>query len=75
MIKLLYTVGKLAKGFIVQVNEVIQGIISFVKNLLAIIPEGLSKAAAAGLQIYEGIYSLLVKAYAVPKKMVSIIQR
>ena len=66
--KITYTVGKLAKGFIVQVNEVIQGIISFVKNLLAIIPEGLSKAAAAGLQIYEGIYSLLVKAYAVPKR-------
>ena len=66
--KIPYTIKKLAKGFLVAVNNIVQGIIELVKNILIIAPEGLSKAAALGLSIYGAIITGLNKLYSVPKR-------
>jgi hypothetical protein len=63
-----YTIGKLAKAFLMSVNTVIQGIIDLVQVILTLVPEGLSKAAAAGLATYQLVRTGLGKLYSVPKR-------
>ena len=66
--KIPYTIEKLAKGFLVAVNSIVQGIIALVNNVLKLIPEPLSKAANAGIAIYQLIYTGIGKLYSVPKR-------
>ena len=66
--KIPYTIKKLAKGFLVAVNDVVQGIIDLIGNIMALVPEALSKVAAAGLKVYGAIRTGLGKLYSVPKR-------
>lgn len=66
--KIPYTIEKLAKGFLVAVNSIVQGIIDLVGNILSLIPEALSQAANAGLKVYKAIYTGIGKLYSVPKR-------
>jgi len=63
-----YTIKKLSKAFLSSVNTVAQGIINLIKNIMLLIPEALSKVAAAGLATYGAVVKGLTKLYTVPKR-------
>ena len=66
--KIPYTIGKLAKAFLMSVNTVVQGIIDLVQAIMLLIPEALSKVAAAGLATYKLVRTGIGKLYSVPKR-------